>query len=117
MWQAAVLWRELALIRPFAPEISAELRLGLALLWVVLWGSGWWALRSGRPFVRWLIPGIFSLYTFVQLGLTFAAASAVVRAGWPLTALAGVAAVAFSFWALRNVNDQHQMDEDKISDE
>ena len=100
-WRAAVLWRQLSLVTPFSPAVDPRLRLGLALFWGVVWV--WLAAVRwrGRSFVRLAIPGAFFLYTMAQIWLLLAATSAVLRAGWPLTAVLGSAAIIYSLWALR----------------
>ncbi len=81
------------------PELYV--RLGLTLLWALLfWGLAV-ALWQKRPFARRAVPLLLSLYAIYELSLpVFFAPTPAARQGWLVNALFYLVIILFSVWSL-----------------
>ncbi|MCP4424168.1 MAG: hypothetical protein GY803_06730 [Chloroflexi bacterium] len=78
-----------------------RLRLGMALIWTVLFLGAALALWQKRPFIRRAVPILFTIYTLYELGLlAFYAQAPPTRHSWPINALFYLTLILFSAWGL-----------------
>jgi len=80
---------------------APQVRLGIALVWAVLFLGMALALWQRRPFTRTAIPMLLSLYALVELGtLIFMAQSPSARQSWLINSLFYLFLILFSVWGL-----------------
>ncbi|MFQ5436241.1 MAG: hypothetical protein ACE5FD_15350 [Anaerolineae bacterium] len=97
----AALSRDRQLFQALGVQPDPRWRLGLALVWAILFLGLWLALRRRRPFTRTAVPLTFLLYAVIELAfLTLFAQSAPARQSWVVNTLFYIIVILFSRWAL-----------------
>lgn len=99
--RAIVLGRQSRLLLTFDIDPDPRLRLIIAVIWALLFWGVAFALWRRRPFTRWAVPLLIFLYTVYEVGLiAFFAQSPLAQLRWPVTAVAYLVVILFTYWAL-----------------
>ena len=109
VWRAVELSSHLRLFLTLDPTLDPRIRLGLAVIWAVVFVVLAALLWLRRPAVRQVLPISLVLYALYRLSLlAFLMPAPAARRGWPATAALYAAALMWTLWALyRPANDQH----------
>ena len=107
VWRAVEVSSRLRLLLELGSTVDPRIRLGMAVIWAVLFVALAVLLWQRRPAVRRLLPISLLLYALYRLALlAFFVPAPAARRGWPTMAALHAAALGWTLWVLyRPAND------------
>ena len=101
MGRVVAIYQQSNVLSELNNRIDPRLRLGVALIWAIVFGGVMLALRRKRPFTRRAIPITLLLYAVYELSLTITLAQTEpAQSSWLINGIFYLFIILFSTWAL-----------------
>ncbi len=108
VWRAVEVSNRLGLLLELGSTLDPRIRLGMAVVWAVLFIVLAALLWKGRSAVRRLLPLSLLLYALYRLSLmAFFMPAPAARRGWPTIAVFYIAALGWTLWVLYRPANEH----------